>query len=120
MGGCSDHSTITRCHVNAFPMITLHRRPYVFGEKCRWRRFEHGVHIQCIQRVSHTHANGQAVYYHTAVALDTNMALVCGWNGLAALSACFSYAATEDVWSPAAQLIAACFGHGIVVYKGLF
>jgi hypothetical protein len=35
-------------------------------------------------------------------------------------SACFSYAAAEDVWLPAAQMITPRCKHGMTVYKGLF
>jgi hypothetical protein len=62
----------------------------------------------------------QAVYYHSAVALDTNTALVCGGMYTTAQSQCFSYAAEADVWSPAAQMNTARYGHGMAVYKGAF
>src|SRR5205823_6104254 len=62
----------------------------------------------------------RALADHTAVALDTNTALVCGGdNGSALQSACFSYAAASDKWSAAAQLNTARFTHGMAVYKGV-
>jgi N-acetylneuraminic acid mutarotase len=106
--------------MSQFSMITLQTRPYVFG----------GTTISSILNTVYTFDTSkawttrtpmkQAVASHTAVAVDTNTALVCGGtNGSAAQSACFNYAATENIWSPAAQMITPRIGHGMVVYKGL-
>jgi hypothetical protein len=107
--------------MNQFPMINLHTRPYVFGGDAS------DVIVNTVYTFDASNAWAtrtpmeRAVYLHTALTLDTNTALVCGGsNGSAAQSECFSYAATEDVWSPAAQMITARYLHGMAVYKGLF
>jgi hypothetical protein len=105
-----------------FPMTTLHTRPYVFGG---YAKNMPGI-VNTVYTFDTSNAWAtrkpmqQAVRESTAVALDTNTALVCGGSGLGVLSACFSYAATEDVWSPAAPMITARCMHGMAVYKGLF
>ncbi|CAM6004282.1 unnamed protein product [Sphagnum balticum] len=107
--------------LTSFPMITLHTRPYVFGGHAG------SVEVNTVYTLDTSNAWAtrapmeEAVNSHTAVALDTNTALVCGgYNGSAIQSACSSYAATEDVWSPAAQMITARWAHGMAVYKSLF
>ena len=107
--------------MDSFPMITLHTRPYVFGG---WTG---SVVVNTVYTFDTSNAWAtrtpmeRAVTDHTAVALDTNTALVCGGsNGSEVLSACFSYAATKDVWSPSAQMNAARYRHGMAVYKGSF
>jgi hypothetical protein len=110
--------------MDAFPMITLHTRPYVFGG---YRRSSGVVNTVYTLDTSNAWATRMpmkhAVAGHTAVALDANTALVCGGSndgGDSTLSACFSYAATRDMWSPAAQMITARYNHGMAVYKSLF
>jgi hypothetical protein len=104
-----------------FLMLTLHTRPYVFGGVA------HDVFVNTVYTLDTSNAwvsrtsFERAVCWHTGVALDTNTALVCGgYNGSVPLSTCFSYAATDDAWSPAAQMITARFQHGMAVYKSLF
>jgi hypothetical protein len=117
--------------MNKFTMITLHTRPYVFGGNAG------GFLLNTVYTLDTSNVWTArtpmifAVYSHTAVALATNTALVCGgwvwgmgWRDSThptpALSACSSYSATNDVWSPAAQMNTARYGHGMAVYKGLF
>ena len=104
-----------------FPMITLLTRPYVFGGQT-----SSGV-VNTVYTFDRANAWAtrtpmeRAVFAHTAVALDTNTTLVCGGiSNSGVQSACFSYAAAKDVWSPAAQMITARYEHGMAVYKGLF
>ncbi|CAM6004277.1 unnamed protein product [Sphagnum balticum] len=107
--------------MDEFPMITLNTRPYVFGGDAGNYVSVNTVYtFDTFNEWDTRTPMQQAVRSHTAVALDTNTALVCGGshgNAGPALSACFSYAATEDVWSPAAQMITARFGHGTAVYR---
>jgi hypothetical protein len=124
--------------MSRFPMITLHTRPYVFGGLTGgFRSVKQSISVLPIYfrtTVNTVYTFGtsnawaartpmeQAVYGHTAVALDTNTALVCGGSqrlGGSAVQSCFSYAATENVWSPAVQMNTARMGHGMAVYKGL-
>ena len=107
--------------MQSFPMITLHTRPYVFGG---WTG---SVEVNTVYTLNTSNAWAtrtpmeRAVSDHTAVALDANTALLCGGiSGSGVQSACFSYAAAADVWSPAAQMITARYWHGMAVYKGLF
>jgi hypothetical protein len=107
--------------MNEFPMITLRTRPYVFGGSASGIAVDTVYTFDTSNEWATRTPMERSVYSHTAVALDTNTALVCGGHdGSAVLSACSSYAATEDVWSPAAQLITARFRHGMAAYKGLF
>ncbi len=104
-----------------YPMVTLHTRPYVFGG------FSGTAVLNTVYTLDTSNAWAtrtpmiQAVMSHTAVAIDTNTALECGgFHNGTVLSVCSSYAATKDVWSPAAQMITARLDHGMAVYKGLF
>ena len=106
--------------MSSFPMITLHTRPYVFGGQAGDYRVNTVFTLDISNAWATRTSMKQAVSEHTAVALDTNTALVCGGLGSGVQSACFSYAAKEDVWSPAAQMITARHDHGMAVYKGLF
>ncbi len=102
-----------------FPMITLHTRPYVFGGAVAGAGRVNTVYTFDTSDAWVTRTPMErAVGGHTAVALDTNTALVCG--GIGSGSACFSYAATKDAWSPAAQMNSERVGHGMAVYKGVF
>ena len=101
-----------------FRMITLHTRPYVFGGRtlCSHSIVNTVYTFDTFNAWATRTPMQRAVGGHTAVALDTNTALVCGGgNSSAMLSACSSYAATEDVWSPAAQMITARYSHGMAV-----
>jgi hypothetical protein len=111
--------------MDKFPMITLLTRPYVFGGYAAGANTVNTVYTFTTTNSWSTRAPmEQTVYSHTAVVLEINTALVCGgkvdeyFNGRV-LSTCYSYAATEDVWSPAAQMITARWRHGTAVYKGL-
>ena len=108
--------------MSSFPMITLHTRPYVFGGFVPGVSLVNTVYTFDTSNAWATRTPMQrAVRDHTAVALDTNTALVCGgWDGLSVQATCYSYSVTKDVWSPAAQMITARYWHGMAVYKGLF
>jgi hypothetical protein len=107
--------------VSDFPMITLLTRPYVFGGKTDRGPVNTVYTFDTSNAWTTRTSMEQALRLHTAAALDTNTALVCGgFNGSAYQSACFAYAATKDAWSPAAQLVTSRFGHGMAVYKSLF
>ncbi|CAM6004286.1 unnamed protein product [Sphagnum balticum] len=106
-----------------FSMIALHTRPYVFGGKAGGDVILNIVYTFDTSNTWSTRTPiERAVFDHTAVALDTNTALVCGGtnDGSVVFSACYSYAAKEDVWSPAAPMITARRMHGMAVYNGLF
>jgi hypothetical protein len=66
--------------MSVFPMITLHTRPYVFGGN-GGNVLLNTVYTFDASNVWATRTlMERAVYFHTAVALDTNTALVCGGN----------------------------------------
>jgi hypothetical protein len=108
----------------SFAMITLLTRPFVFGGAATSGGVVNTVYtLDTLNTWATRTPMERAVFALAAVALDTNTALVCGGtdgstNG--SVSACSSYAATKNVWSPAAQMITARHGHGMAVYKGLF
>jgi hypothetical protein len=107
--------------LNSFAMITLQTRPYVFGGVAGRSDTSTVYTLNTSNAWATQTPMKRAVSEHTAVALDTNTALVCGGISESGVqSACFSYAAAEDVWSPAAQMNIARGAHGMAVYKSLF
>jgi N-acetylneuraminic acid mutarotase len=105
-----------------FPMLTLYKRPYVFGGYGNFNgavntvyTFETGVWSS---RANMT----QAIAWHTAVAFDTDTALVCGGkksNDLTtAQTACNTYKAATNAWTKSADMTAPRWGHGMTMYKG--
>jgi hypothetical protein len=106
--------------IGYFPMITLRGRPYVFGGY-NGNIFNTVYTFDTSNVWSARTPMELALWGHTAVALDTNTALVCGGCNASNVdqSACFSYAAASDTWSAAAQLNTARDSHGMAVYKGV-
>jgi len=102
-----------------FAMVTLDGRPYVFGGVNSTQTFNTVYTFDANMWTARTPMR-VALHAHSAVALGTDTALVCGGTtsgGSSVQSACYSYAALKDVWTSAAQLNTARAGHGMCVYK---
>jgi N-acetylneuraminic acid mutarotase len=108
--------------IGYFPMIILRGRPYVFGGGDDSSTLNTVYTFDTSNVWSARTPMERTLEGHTAVALNTDTALVCGGandDGPTLQSACYSYATASDAWSQAAQLNTARNCHGMTVYKGV-
>jgi len=114
--------------VTHFAMVTLLKcagnggQPFVFGG-FSWAGSTHVASVYAyMDNTSEWRARESmptAIASHAALQIDHAIALVCGGHsGYNLQSACNTYHAMDDVWSPVSAMNAARQSHGMAVYNG--